>query len=105
MANTSSLWSDRIPFVLLFGIATSIDNLQQRLSQRAVRYMQGRQFNVDQADKILEQIFFATTGGENAPLRLGASLSDMLLQRHREHILCVQDFIDAVQVHCPIEYI
>jgi origin recognition complex subunit 3 len=98
------LWSDRIPFVLLFGIATSIDNLQDRLSQRAIRYMQGRQFDVVQADDVLERIFLSSTGSDSVPMRVGAQLSHMMLERHKEHIQSVQDFVDALQVFsCPAQ--
>ncbi|KAF2421024.1 hypothetical protein EJ08DRAFT_653671 [Tothia fuscella] len=91
------LWSDRIQFVLLFGIATSIDNLQERLSQRATRFIRGQQFDVVQAKEILERIFFTITAEENVPLRLGSQLSRVLQERHEEHIQSVQDFVDAVQ--------
>ncbi|KAE9971384.1 hypothetical protein EG328_003140 [Venturia inaequalis] len=91
------IWSDRIPFVLFFGIATSVENLQDRLSQSSIRYLDGRQFDVVQADDILEDIFFATTGSRTTPLRLGAQLSHMLLERHREHLQSVQDFAAALQ--------
>jgi len=63
----------------------------------AVRYLDGRQFDVVQADDILEDIFFATTGSRNTPLRLGAQLSHMLLERHKEHLQSVQDFAAALQ--------
>lgn len=92
-----SIWSDRIPFVPFFGIATSVDNLQDRLSQSSIRYLDGRQFDVVQADDILEDIFFATTGSRTTPLRLGAQLSHMLLDRHRENLQSVQDFAAALQ--------
>ncbi|TID16760.1 Origin recognition complex subunit 3 [Venturia nashicola] len=91
------IWSDRIPFVLFFGIATSVENLQERLSQSSIRYLDGRQFDVVQADDILEDIFFATTASRAAPLRLGAQLSHMLLERHREHLQSVRDFAAALQ--------
>jgi origin recognition complex subunit 3 len=83
--------------VLFFGIATSVENLQDRLSQPAIRYLDGRQFDVVQADDILEDIFFATTGSRTTPLRLGAQLSHILLERHREHLQSVQDFAAALQ--------
>lgn len=83
--------------MLFFGIATSVENLQDRLSQSSIRYLDGRQFDVVQANDILEDIFFATTGNRTSPLRLGAQLSHMLLERHREHLQSVQDFAAALQ--------
>lgn len=83
--------------MLFFGIATSVENLQDRLSQSSIRYLDGHQFDVVQADDILEDIFFATTGSRTTPLRLGAQLSHMLLESHREHLQSVQDFAAALQ--------
>ncbi|KAL8694041.1 MAG: hypothetical protein Q9218_001219 [Villophora microphyllina] len=41
-----SLWMNRIPFVLLFAIKTSIEFFQEKLSQAAIRHLQGVQFEV-----------------------------------------------------------
>lgn len=84
--------------MLLFGIATSVDNLQDRLSQAAARSLAGQQFDVVQSDEILEQIFTTSTVYGVCRLRIGAQLSNMLLQRHHENLLSAQDFMDALQV-------
>jgi origin recognition complex subunit 3 len=83
--------------VLLFGIATSVENLQDRLSQSAVRCLAGQQFDVVQADEILELIFTTATINGSPTLRIGAQLSNMLLQRHHENLLSAQDFVDSIQ--------
>ncbi len=82
---------------MLFGIATSVENLQDRLSLSATRCLVGQQFDVVQADEILEQIFTAATINGSPTLRIGAQLSNMLLQRHHENLLGAQDFVDSIQ--------
>jgi origin recognition complex subunit 3 len=91
--------------MLLFGVATSTENLQDRISQMAVRCLAGQEFDVMQSEEILEQIFFTCTADERSKIRLGSQLSQTLLQRHQENLLSTQDFIDAAQVvvsntHC-----
>lgn len=51
-----SMWTDRIPLVLLFGIATSIDSLQAKLSRKAVRCIQGTRFDTVPASRALETV-------------------------------------------------
>jgi origin recognition complex subunit 3 len=104
---TCRIWSNRIPLLLLFGIATSVENLQDRLSQKAARCLTGQQFDVIQSDEILEQTFAAAAIQGEPKLWMGPQLSNMLLQRHHENLLSSQDFVDSLQVsytRCPIQF-
>ncbi|KIW04148.1 hypothetical protein, variant [Verruconis gallopava] len=92
-----ALWSNRIPFVLLFGIATSVDNLQERLSQNATRCLVGQQFDAVQPEQIVEDVFATTTVTGSHRLWLGAQIGNMLLQRHHENLLSTQDLVDSLQ--------
>jgi origin recognition complex subunit 3 len=75
-----------------------VENLQERLSQKAARCLAGQQFDVIQSDEILEQIFSTATIHSSPRLWLGPQLSNMLLQRHHENLLSSQDFLDSLQV-------
>ncbi|KAK2626703.1 hypothetical protein QTJ16_003878 [Diplocarpon rosae] len=92
-----SSWKDRIPFVLLFGIATSIDLFHERLPRAASRCLEGRQFNVEQIDSLLERIFLKAVAGAEAALRLGAGLLSTLLDRQEDHVQSIQSFIAALK--------
>ncbi|EKG09208.1 Origin recognition complex subunit 3 [Macrophomina phaseolina MS6] len=91
-----SSWLDRIPFVLLFGVATSAEGFQEKLPSAAIRCLAGRKFDVAQADEVLEQVFLKTIDG-GAPLWLGPELSKRALERHKDHIQSVETFIDALK--------
>ncbi|PBP27313.1 origin recognition complex subunit [Diplocarpon rosae] len=91
-------WKDRIPFVLLFGIATSIDLFHERLPRAASRCLEGRQFNVEQINSLLERIFLKAVAGAEAALRLGAGLLSTLLDRQEDHVQSIQSFIAALKV-------
>ena len=61
----------------------------------------GKQFDVAQGEKVLEDVFCRTTMGQSTKLRIGPSLSQMLLDRSSEQITSVEDFADALQVKHP----
>jgi origin recognition complex subunit 3 len=95
---TYSSWVDRIPFVLLFGIATSVDLFHERLSRAASRCLYGAQFDVEQISLILERVFQKAIAGSKAPLRLGPTLVSSLMERQHDHVQSVQAFTAALKV-------
>ena len=96
-ANRLSSWNDRIPFILLFGIATSVDLFQEKLSQTTLRLLQGSEFEINQLD--VETLFKAVAyRNHSSSLWLGASLCRMVLERHRDHVQTSTDFIRSVKV-------
>ena len=94
---------DRIPFVLLFGIATSLDLFHERLSKSASRFLDGVQFDVEQTSSVLQRIFQKAVIASEAPLRLGSTLVSSLIERQHDHVQSVQSFIVALKVrfHLP----
>jgi origin recognition complex subunit 3 len=98
IANCNSSWMDRIPFVLLFGVATSLDLFHERLSKSASRFLDGVQFDVEQTCSLLERVFQKTIAGSEAPLRLGSVLVSGLMERQLDHVQSVQSFIAALKV-------
>lgn len=95
-ANINSCWKDRIPFVLIFGVATSIESLQISLSKRAVRCIRGRRFDVVAADVALERLF-ADIHADQVSLWLGANLCHSIFQRQKDLLQNPQTIIDSVQ--------
>jgi origin recognition complex subunit 3 len=89
---------DRIPFVLLFGIATSVELFHDRLSRSASSCLHGAQFDVEQTSLILERVFQKAVAGSKAPLRLGPVLVSSLMERQHDHIQSVQAFTAALKV-------
>lgn len=94
----SSSWIDRIPFVLLFGIATSLDLFHERLPRAVSRFLDGIQFDVEQTSSLLERIFEKAVAGSGAKLRLGSTLVSSLIERQNDHVQSVQSFIAALKV-------
>lgn len=95
VANFTSSWNDRIPFVLLFGIATSIDMFLDKLSRATVKRLQCGRFDATQLEK--EEIFKAATSLEH-PVGpwLGPSLSSAMLQRQKDYIHSISAFVQSL---------
>ncbi|TVY17954.1 Origin recognition complex subunit 3 [Lachnellula arida] len=92
-----SSWMDRIPFTLLFGIATSVELFQERLPRAASRCLYGVRFDVEQTSSILERIFQSAVANSKASLRLGSELVASLMERQHDHVQSVQSFIVALK--------
>ncbi|TQV95700.1 origin recognition complex subunit [Cordyceps javanica] len=92
-----SSWRPRIPFTLLFGVATSVELLQARLLKSACRMIYGGQFDDVQTDTILESVFKGAVAASDVPLRLGAPLLRWMLDRQRDQVAGIQSFISSLK--------
>jgi origin recognition complex subunit 3 len=96
-ADLYSSWLDRLPFVLLFGIATSAESFEDRLSGKSLRVLEGEKFDVTQSDEIIEELFIATVASTDARLHIGPALCRRMLDRQKDHVQNVQDFCDGLK--------
>jgi len=83
---------------LLFGVATTVDLLQDRMTRAAARCIEGREFNTASNDEVLEVVFERVTSMEDLSFRLGPVLSNMLLQRQVDYKQGTEAFIATVKV-------
>ncbi|KAH9879309.1 hypothetical protein J1614_002748 [Plenodomus biglobosus] len=90
-------WLDRIPFILLFGIATSAESFEERMSGNSLRYLEGEKFDVIQSDDIIEKLFRATVANADARLCIGPTLCRRMLDRQKDHVQNTQDFCDGLK--------
>ncbi|KAL7629340.1 Origin recognition complex subunit 3 [Parahypoxylon ruwenzoriense] len=87
-----SSWLNRIPFTLLFGIATSVELFQARLLKSTCQCLYGDQFDVEQSTSIVDKIFKAAVAHSEASLRLGSSLLYSLLERQQDQVSSIPVF-------------
>ncbi|KJK77760.1 hypothetical protein H634G_06727 [Metarhizium anisopliae BRIP 53293] len=90
-------WRPRIPFTLLFGIATSVELLQARLLKSACRLVYGAQFDAAQAGNILETVFKGAVAAADVPLILGGPLLQSMLDRQHEQVAGIQSFTSSLK--------
>ena len=94
-----SNWT-QIPFTLLFGIATSVELLQNRLRKSVCEYIQGTEFDVTQGTSVLEEIILkVAVTSPDIPLLIGGPLLESMIKRQHEKVAGVQDFISALKVN------
>ncbi|KAI0164782.1 origin recognition complex subunit 3 N-terminus-domain-containing protein [Xylariaceae sp. FL1272] len=92
-----SSWLDRIPFAFLFGVATSVELFEARLLKSTCQSLYGDQFDVEQTQSIVDKIFKAAVAHSRAPIRLGPSLVKGLLERQREQVASIPDFVKSLK--------
>jgi origin recognition complex subunit 3 len=83
--------------VLLFGIATSAESFEDRISGKSLRYLEGEKFDVTQSDEIIEELFSATVANTDVRLHIGPTLCRRMLDRQKDHVQNVQDFCDGLK--------
>ena len=91
-------WSDRIPFLLLFGISTSLDLFESRLAQSTLRQMQCTSFEMTSVG--VEDLFKTFTINNSKTARSlwpGAELTSMLLQSQKRYNGSNAAFIQALK--------
>lgn len=102
LADQLSSWKDRIPFVLLFNIATSIELFEEKLSQSTIKLLKGTRFDLAEVDF---DVLFTAAMRHVGPssVVLGPGLSNTILKRHRETLQSNNDFIRTLKVWSPHE--
>ncbi|KAM5373823.1 hypothetical protein ACJZ2D_006785 [Fusarium nematophilum] len=90
-------WRPRIPFTLLFGIATSVELLQARLLKSACQLIYGAQFDIIQTSAILETVFKAAVAAADVPIMLGTSLLRSMLDRQHDQVSGIQTFTESLK--------
>jgi origin recognition complex subunit 3 len=93
-----STWRSRIPFTLLFGIATSVELLQARLLKSTCQQIHGAQFDIVQAGAILETVVKVAVAASNVPLRIGGNLLRSMLDRQLDQVAGIQSFVSSLKV-------
>lgn len=99
ITHRSSSWIDRIPFVVLFSIATSIELFEDRLAQSTIKILEGTRFDLAQVDI---DVLFKATMALNQPrsILLGPGLSSTILQRDKDLVQSSSDFLRTMKVLC-----
>ena len=96
-------WKTKLPWILVFEIATSVENFQSKFSQQALQHLQGTEFEMMDADDSLELMFRAATAPDvERSLWMSSALSKTLLDRQKHNIQSVQSFVQSYKVKPPI---
>lgn len=94
-------WRPRIPFTLLFGVATSVELLQARLLKSACRQVYGGQFDGVQSEAMLETVFKGAIAASDVSLRLGPTVLRWMLDRQHDQVAGIQSLVSSLKVRVP----
>lgn len=107
----SSVWKDRIPFIILYGIGTSAELFQSKLPNRAIHAIESQVFPI--AITNTEELFIAmqqshfSSGASGSPalnlkprtcLWLGPNISKRILDRQKETLQRPSALVGAFKV-------
>ncbi|PGH10089.1 origin recognition complex subunit 3 [Blastomyces parvus] len=92
-----SSWVDRIPFVLLFGIATSVELFEARLPRSLVNLLQGCRFDIQDSGDSVNRIYTTLQMHQGGILWLGHNVSRILFERSRDHFQSPEGFTNGIK--------
>ncbi|OAA63681.1 origin recognition complex subunit [Niveomyces insectorum RCEF 264] len=94
-------WRDRIPFVLLFGVATSVDLFHARLPKQAAHRLAASPshscFDVAPSAAVLDRLVRRAVAAADVPLRLGPNLLRTMAERQDEQVAGISVFSDSLK--------
>jgi len=91
-----SPWIDRLPIVLLFGIATTTELFEARLPKRIVRLLQARTFDISPKNDSLYNVYQTVQDDPATKLWLGPALSNILLERSKDQDQSPESFAGSI---------
>ncbi|KXJ95560.1 origin recognition complex subunit [Microdochium bolleyi] len=97
LINLLHSWLDRIPFAMVFGVATSVDLFQARLLKSTCRCLHGAQFDVEQSASIVNRIFKVAVSHADVPLRIGANIAQSLLDRQKDQVAGIPVLVSSLK--------
>lgn len=71
---------------------------QARLLKSTCHHLYGNQFGTEQSTFVIEKIFKTAIAYADAPLRLGPSLLQSLLERQRDQVAGIPVFVSSLKV-------
>ncbi|EEH06587.1 origin recognition complex subunit [Histoplasma capsulatum G186AR] len=92
-----SSWLDRIPFVLLFGIATSVELFEARLPRSLVNLLQGCRFDIRDPSDSVNRIYTTLQTRQKDALWLGHNVSRILFEKFRDHFQSPEGFANGIK--------
>lgn len=97
IADCLSSWQDRIPFVCLFSIKTSVELFQEKLHPATIQCLHGAQFRVTQID--LDSVFETLASSKlEKRVWLGPGIVRSIMQTQQDSIQSIASFTRSLQV-------
>ncbi|OJJ46290.1 hypothetical protein ASPZODRAFT_133320 [Penicilliopsis zonata CBS 506.65] len=92
-----SSWLDRIPFVLLLGISTSVEIFESRLPRSSVALLRGKHFEIHEMGDCVDRIYEAIQADQDAKLWVGHNVTAAVFERWTDHFQSPETFINTLK--------
>ncbi|KAL9623204.1 MAG: hypothetical protein Q9160_002519 [Pyrenula sp. 1 TL-2023] len=92
-----SCWTDRLPLILLFGIATSVELFESRLPRSMIRQIDGTSFNLQPPEDVYWQLFKASQSSASTNVWLGEEACNLLSERSQDQSAEAGSFVQAIK--------
>ncbi|KAJ5902401.1 hypothetical protein N7495_002929 [Penicillium taxi] len=90
-------WLDRIPFVILLGISTSVELFEGRLPRSCVALLQGKHFEVHEAGNCVDRIYETLQTHSNEKLWIGRNITGTLIEKTTDYFQTPEAFSRMVK--------
>lgn len=98
LTDVTSYWVDRLPLILLFGIATSVELFESRLPRSMIRQIDGTSFNLRPPENVYWQLFKACQSVPSTTVWLGEEACNFLSERSQDQSVDAENFVQAIRV-------
>ncbi|KAG0153101.1 hypothetical protein PDIDSM_2060 [Penicillium digitatum] len=90
-------WLDRIPFIVLLGISTSVELFEGRLPRSCVALLQGKHFEVQEAGNCVDRIYESLQTNPETSLWLGRNVTSTLFENTNDYFQSPEAFSRMVK--------
>ena len=97
LISTFASWKDRIPFVVLLGIATTIELFESRPSKSVIRLLKTTTFNFSSSSDQLYEIFCAIQCDPKSSLYFGPSTINALYELTQDQSVSASSLIQSLK--------
>ena len=97
LVNAISSWTDRIPIVLLFGVATTLELFESRLPRAVFQHLDAEVFDVSPSEDGVYKLYQCVQDDETARLWLGPAISSLLLERSKDQDDTTENFVRSIR--------
>ena len=95
--STLASWTDRISFVALVGVATTIELFESRLSKSVIRLLNSTAFNFGSRRDVLYEIFCSVQCDSKTKLHLGGTTVNSLIDLTQDQVASTSSFTHALK--------
>lgn len=97
-------YASRIPIILIFGVATSMDSIYQTFTRIQLKYLCIEKFWLQHSNSLINAFIDELIINPNGPLNIGLNPYELLLNRYQLYNYSISSFITSLHYTCLDKY-